>query len=119
MKQIWKKKRFGFKCLSPRRSVQRIMAFIFLPNKVLCHTLKHISEVSLGAVHSNNSLIFFLSLRQLVLLVFLSVFLLTYFSLLPETWHTEAGTKCVVALTALLTAGKVRRGCPNVLGQDG
>lgn len=110
---------FGFKCLSPRSSVQRIMAFIFLPNKVLCHTLKHISEVSLGTVHSNNRLIFLSSLRQLVLLVLLFVFLLVYFSLLPVTWHTEAGTKCLVALTALLTTGKVKRGCSSVLGQDG
>jgi len=46
---------FGFKCLSPRSSVQRIMAFISLPNKVLCHTLKHISEISLGTVHNNDN----------------------------------------------------------------
>lgn len=70
---------FGFKCLSPRSRVQRIMALIFLPNKVLCHTLKHISEVSLGTVHSNNRLILLSSLRQLVLLVLLFVFLLAYF----------------------------------------
>lgn len=57
------------------------MAFIFLPNKVLCHARKHISEVSLGTVHNNNSLIFLSSPRQLVLLIFLFVFLLTYFSL--------------------------------------
>lgn len=62
--------RFGFKRLSPRSSVQRIMAFILVPNKVLCHTLEHISEVSLGTVHNKNSLIFLSSLRQLVLLVF-------------------------------------------------
>lgn len=47
--------RFGFKCLSPGSGVQRIMAFISLPNKVLCHTLKHISEVSSGTVHNNNN----------------------------------------------------------------
>lgn len=95
------------------------MAFIFLPNKVLCPTLKHFFEVSLGTVLSNNSLIFLSSPRELVLLVSLFVFLLTYFSLFPVTWHTEAGTKCIVALTALLSSGKVRIGCPSVLGQDG
>lgn len=89
------------------------MAFIFLPNKVLCPTLKHISEVSLGTAPSNNSLIFLSSLRELVLLVSLFVFLLTYFSLFPVTWHTEAGTKYTVALTALLSSGKVRTGCPG------
>lgn len=86
---------FGFKCLSPRSSVQRIMAFIFLPNKVLCHTLKHIFWSIFRNIHSNNRLIFLSSLRQLVLLVLLFVFLLVYFSLLPVTWHTEAGIKCV------------------------
>lgn len=45
-------------------------------------------------------------------------FLLTWFSLLPVGWDTEARIKPVVALAPFLTAGRVRRGCPMVLGQD-
>lgn len=46
---------FSFKRLSPRSNVQGIMECTFLPNKVLSHTFKYISEVSLGTIPNNSN----------------------------------------------------------------